>query len=89
MALKVSACCFTQTEKILEGKLLRVLSILCTLSTNKLVHQPVYERQWFRVKDAQCNGFLEAMNNVKLFFQILNINEINAREKVLNFKKLT
>ena len=83
MVLKVSACCFTHTEKILEGKLLRALS------TNKLVHQPVYERQWFRVKDAQCDGFSEVMKNAKLFFQIININEINSREKAFNFKKLT
>ena len=89
MVLKVSACCFTHTEKILEGKLLRALSILCALSTNKLVHQPVYERQWFRVKDAQCDGFSEVMKNAKLFFQIININEINSREKAFNFKKLT
>ena len=41
MVLKVSACCFTHTEKILEGRLLRALSILRALPTNKLVHQPV------------------------------------------------
>ena len=45
MVLKVSACWFTHTEKILKGKLLRALSILRAISTNKLVHQPVYERQ--------------------------------------------
>ena len=89
MVLKVSACWFTHTEKILKGKLLRALSILRAISTNKLVHQPVYERQWFRVMDAQCNGFLEVMKKVKLFFQILNINEIYARQKDANFKILT
>ena len=89
MVLKVSACWFTHTEKILKGKLLRALSILRAISTNKLVHQPVYERQWFRVMDAQCNGFLEVMKKVKLIFQILNINEIYARQKGANFKILT
>ena len=39
--------------------------------------------------DVQCNEFLEVTKKVKLFFQILNINEIYARQKGANFKILT
>ena len=48
--------------------------ILCALSTNNVVQQPVYRRQRFHVMDVQCNGLLEIVKKLKLIFQILNIN---------------